>query len=174
MITPLTVIKGYIETIEDDIDENNKRYLDIIKNHTNRLINIVQDLLTISQLEEKNIKLDIAEVQLEKFFNELQNTFEQKLKQKNLTLKINLTPSITSIKVDEFKLEQMFINLIDNAIKYTEEGGITINIFKENTHIRFEVIDTGIGIPTQDERQKYSERFYTVANPVQGKWQAQV
>ncbi|MGA2297892.1 MAG: ATP-binding protein [FCB group bacterium] len=169
--TPLTVIKGYIETIDETISENEidenisteetRKYIDIIKNHTNRLINIVQDLLSITQLEEKSIKINIIEFQLDKFFNNLNNTFEQKLKQKNLYLKININPDISFIKADEFKLEQMFINLIDNAIKYTEEGGIIINIDRDNAHVRFEVIDTGIGIPDKD-RDRIFERFYTV------------
>jgi two-component system phosphate regulon sensor histidine kinase PhoR len=87
--TPLTVIKGYIETIEDDIDEKNKKFISIIKNHTNRLINIVQDLLTVSQLEDINVKLDISDIDLDSFFVNLNNTFEQKLKTKNITLSID-------------------------------------------------------------------------------------
>ncbi|MBM2813730.1 MAG: Two-component sensor kinase [Ignavibacteria bacterium] len=159
--TPLTVIKGYIETIESDIDEPNRKYIEIIKNHTNRLINIVQDLLSISRIEEKNSKLNISEINLPILFNNLTSTFDQKLKSKNLSMDIHIDNNIESMKADEFILEQMFINLIDNAIKYTEKGGIVINAKIEDSSIKFEVIDSGIGIPEKD-RERIFERFYTV------------
>ena len=159
--TPLTVIKGYVETIEEDIDESNRKYIEIIKNHTDRLINIVNDLLSVSMLEEKYIKLDLNEINLQILFNNLSYTFDQKLKSKNLSIKCNIDNDIETIMADEFKLEQLFINLIDNAIKYTEQGGIIINVIKDNTHIKFEVIDTGIGIPEKD-KERIFERFYTV------------
>jgi two-component system phosphate regulon sensor histidine kinase PhoR len=159
--TPLTVIKGYIETIEEDIDEKNGKYIRIIKNHTERLINIVHDLLTVSKLEDANIQLDITEFKLKPFFENLSDTFEQRLKNKNLYLNINLSDENTIVNADEFKLEQLFINLIENAIKYSEKGGITITAKAENSDLRFEVIDTGIGIPESDIRRVF-ERFYTV------------
>jgi two-component system phosphate regulon sensor histidine kinase PhoR len=159
--TPLTVIKGYIETIEDDIDEKNKKFISIIKNHTNRLINIVQDLLTVSQLEDINVKLDISDIDLDSFFVNLNNTFEQKLKTKNITLSIDYNNNIHGFKADAFKLEQMFINLIDNAIKYTEKGSIQISASPESDHVKFDISDTGIGIPIKDQDRIF-ERFYTV------------
>ncbi len=159
--TPLTVIKGYIETIEDDIEEKNKKYISIIKNHTNRLINIVQDLLTVSQLEDINVKLDISDIDLNSLFENLNNTFEQKLKTKNITLSIDYNNNIHGFMADAFKLEQMFINLIDNAIKYTEKGSIQISASPESDHIKFVISDTGIGIPIKDQDRIF-ERFYTV------------
>ncbi|MDT3740284.1 MAG: ATP-binding protein [Candidatus Kapabacteria bacterium] len=159
--TPLTVIKGYIETIEEEIDEKNKKYLNIIKNHTNRLIDIVQDLLTVSKLEDNNIKLDISEFKLKPFFANVYDTFEQRLKNKNLYLKINLADENLVLEADEYKLEQLFTNLIENAVKYSEQGGITISAVKENSGMRFEVADTGIGIPDSDIGRVF-ERFYTV------------
>ncbi len=159
--TPLTVIKGYIETIEEEIDEKNKKYLNIIKNHTNRLIDIVQDLLTVSKLEDNNIKLDMSEFKLKPFFANVYDTFEQRLKNKNLYLKINLADENLVLEADEYKLEQLFTNLIENAVKYSEQGGITISAAKENSCMRFEVSDTGIGIPDSDIGRVF-ERFYTV------------
>ncbi|MCX6152848.1 MAG: ATP-binding protein [Candidatus Kapabacteria bacterium] len=159
--TPLTVIKGYLETLEDDVDEKNRNYIKIIKNHTDRLINIVQDLLTISQLEEKNLKINYESIDLSKFFININETFINKLREKDLALKIELDNNINSIVADSFKLEQVFINLIDNAIKYSETGEITINVRNNDESIRFEITDTGIGIPEKD-LERIFERFYTV------------
>ncbi len=159
--TPLTVIKGYVETIEDSVNENNKKFLSIIKNHTDRLINIVQDLLVLSKLEEKTTKIEITEFDLNSFFDRLFLTFEKKLTDKKLNFMINIGDEASKINADEYKLEQMFINLIDNAIKYTDFGGIIINASKKNSHFRFEIIDSGIGIP-EAERDRIFERFYTV------------
>lgn len=159
--TPLTVIKGYIETIEEEIDEKNRKYLNIIKNHTNRLIVIVQDLLTVSKLEDNNVKLDISEFKLKPFFANLLDTFEQRLRNKNLYLEINLADENLVLDGDEYKLEQLFTNLVENAVKYSEQGGITISAAKVNSNMRFEVADTGIGIPDSDVGRVF-ERFYTV------------
>jgi len=159
--TPLTVIKGYLETIDENIDDNNKKYVSIIQNHTNRLINIVSDLLAISSLEGKSINMEVTDINIESLLHSTKFSFEQRLKEKGLSLSINIDPTIESFKGDEFKMEQVFINLIDNAIKYTESGGIVVNVINQQSHIKFEFIDTGIGIPEGD-LDRIFERLYTV------------
>jgi two-component system phosphate regulon sensor histidine kinase PhoR len=159
--TPLTVIKGYLETIDENIDDNNKKYISIIQNHTNRLINIVNDLLAISSLEGKSVNLEVADINIKSLLESTKFSFEQKLKAKGLTLSINLDPTIETFKGDEFKMEQVFINLIDNAIKYTETGGIVVNVINQHSYIQFDFIDTGIGIPVED-LDRIFERLYTV------------
>jgi two-component system phosphate regulon sensor histidine kinase PhoR len=159
--TPLTVIKGYLETIDENIDDNNKKYVSIIQNHTNRLINIVSDLLAISSLEGKSINMEVTDINIESLLHSTKFSFEQRLKEKGLSLSINIDPTIESFKGDEFKMEQVFINLIDNAIKYTESGGIVVNVINQQSHIKFEFIDSGIGIPEGD-LDRIFERLYTV------------
>lgn len=117
--------------------------------------------MTVSQLEDNNIKLNLTEINLEKLFDDLNITFEQKVKTKNLNLVFKINDNIPIFHGDEFKLEQMFINLIENAIRYTEKGEIIISVNKENSFIKFEVKDTGIGIPEKD-KDRIFERFYTV------------
>ncbi|MEI6090466.1 MAG: ATP-binding protein [bacterium] len=159
--TPLTVIKGYLETIDENIDDNNKKYISIIQNHTNRLINIVNDLLAISSLEGKSVNLEVTDVNIESLLENTKLSFDQKMKAKGLTLSINLDPTIETFKGDEFKMEQVFINLIDNAIKYTETGGIVVNVINQHSYIQFDFIDSGIGIPDGD-LDRIFERLYTV------------
>lgn len=159
--TPLTVINGYIETLEDEVDDKNKKYVNIIKNHTKRLINIVQDLLIISELEQKNTTLDISEVNVTELVENLKSTFEQKLKEKNINLNFNIENDLHGFYADSFKLDQIFINLIDNSIKYSEKGSIEVQIKKEDSNIKIEISDTGLGIPEKDQERIF-ERFYTV------------
>jgi two-component system phosphate regulon sensor histidine kinase PhoR len=158
--TPLTAIKGFVETLEQEKNAKNQHYLDIIKRHTDRLINIVQDLQLLSELEEKE-KLELEGVNLQKLVNNIFKMFNQRLTEKNLYFKLNIADNLPLIKADSFKLEQMFINLIDNAVKFAEKGGITITVDQVNSSIKIVIEDTGIGIPGE-HLSRIFERFYVV------------
>ncbi len=159
--TPLTAIKGYIETLDEEIDEKHKHYLGIISKHTERLINIVQDLSVLSELEERNFSLQLEEINFKNLIEDILKLFGHKLKEKGLSLKLDLKENVPLFKGDAFRLEQMMINLIDNAIKYTEKGEITISLTEENGKLIMKIEDTGIGIP-EAHLERIFERFYVV------------
>jgi len=160
--TPLTAIKGFVETLEQEKGADSKQYLDIIKRHTDRLIKIVQDLQMLSQLEvEEKETLQLEDVNMKDLIEPILKMFEPELKKKNLDVTLNIGEDLPTIKGDPFKLEQVFMNLIDNAIKYTEEGGIRISVEQNHSGIKIEIEDTGIGIP-KERLSRIFERFYVV------------
>ncbi|MBO8152144.1 MAG: HAMP domain-containing protein [Candidatus Marinimicrobia bacterium] len=159
--TPLTAIKGGVETLEDQIPGEAKEYLDIIKKHTERIINIVEDLLTLAELEEKDLSSEFKKVNVIDVARNVYKIYKQKAGEKGIDLKFQATDSPIEITGDGFKLEQMFINLVDNAIKYTEKGYVIISIEKINRKVKITVEDSGIGIPKK-HLDRIFERFYVV------------
>lgn len=159
--TPLTAIKGFIETLEESInDPRSLEFINIIKRQTERLINILKDVLTLSRLEESTLKLNIEKVELNSLVNNVLKLFEKRIKDKNL--KVEFSPEETiEINADRDLLEQLFLNLIENAINYTEKGKIGISMEKTDSKLKIEVFDTGIGIP-QEHIPRIFERFYVV------------
>lgn len=169
--TPLTAIKGYTETLEEDAFENpeeQKHFLKIIKRHADRLINIVSDLLVLSEVEgrdvlsEENESGDFEEVNVDEVIRSTVEALKSKAIEKELN--VVFKPSIKDHKItaNRFLLEQMFINLIDNAVKYTpEKGKIGIDITDQDQDLKIEIYDTGFGIP-KESLPRIFERFYRV------------
>jgi len=163
--TPLTSIKGFIETMEDEGTRH--PYLDIIKRNTNRLINIVSDLLVLSNLEHKELDIHWQMVNLSRLITQVVTIFKPKIAEKDLSLTHDLSTPEVIVRGDAFKLEQVLVNLIDNAIKYTEQGEIGLRLRQENDWAVLQVSDTGIGI-REEVLPRIFERFF-VADPSRSK-----
>ncbi|RQD70168.1 MAG: HAMP domain-containing histidine kinase [Halanaerobium sp. MSAO_Bac5] len=161
--TPLTSILGYLDTlIESDIEDQQTRekFLSIIKEETNRLSLLITDLLNLSKIESQSFELSPGDFvkTLQKVYNLLEKNAQLKDIEVNMEVEEN-PPQVYMVKE---QIEQVLINLIDNAIKYSPAGEeINIRVEKKADKLYFSIADNGIGIPQEDQARIF-ERFYRV------------
>jgi len=173
--TPLTAIQGYAETLlNSNLGGNKTREQFIIKilNHAGRLSRLVSDLLELARLESGEIELKRAPCHLNAFYEPILDVFEPALEEAGLVLTWEVPENLPQVNVDQQLVMQIFVNLIDNAIKYTPDGGtITVSAETGNANaddtdgttneVIIHVKDTGIGIPLESQSRVF-ERFYRV------------
>lgn len=159
--TPLAAIKGFAEMLEGEVEEKSKPHIGIILRNTERLIRILDNILILSEPEEPATRLEIEPVNLAILMKNVLKMFEPRLRKKGLSLSFDVEPGLPVIQADPFRLEQMAINLLDNAVKYTERGGVRVSLGKTEEGLFVEVEDTGVGIP-EEALPRIFERFYVV------------
>ncbi len=163
--TPLTSIKGFVETLLDGALEDNKTsryFLEIINDEADRLNRLINDLLSLSQIEAKQRELHKVKLNLEKLIHEAVSILSLQAGEKALELKLCVEKPLPEIEADEDMIGQLLINLVDNAVKYTQEGGqVKITAETEKEWLKIAVADTGIGIPRESIPRLF-ERFYRV------------
>ncbi|MDD5596129.1 MAG: ATP-binding protein [Candidatus Omnitrophica bacterium] len=162
--TPLTSIKGFVETLLEgalEDKENSRHFLEIIRDHANRLDSLTNDLLTLSYAESKQAELKLASVDLSELTDKVLLGFKSLIKKKDISVRNEIPPE-SSVEIDANRIEQVLTNLIDNAIKFNREKG-WVRIYSEEIHnkIKICVEDSGLGIPEKDLSRIF-ERFYRV------------
>ena len=166
--TPLTTIRGYAETLLSEDATRTKaqeKFVVKILNHAARLSRLVSELLELSRLESGDVELKRTLCHLNAFHAPILDVFEPILEESALVLKWEIPESLPEVSLDQQLFMQVLVNLIDNAIKYTPDGGrITVSA-EPRTSEALEVIvhikDTGIGIPMESQPRVF-ERFYRV------------
>ncbi|MBI3399750.1 MAG: PAS domain S-box protein [Deltaproteobacteria bacterium] len=162
--TPLSSIKGYAETLLDgalDDKKTLKNFLTIIDRHANRMTALIEDLLTLSMLESHQMPMSFEPLDIKGLINSIIQGFEKQAKDKGIKLITDIGKEIPKIPADKDRLEQVIVNLADNAIKYTNNGTVRIFARKTDNMLQIDVEDTGIGIPEKDIPRIF-ERFYRV------------
>lgn len=177
--TPLTSIRGYAETLADGAvtdPERAKHFLAVIQRHAERLTRLVDDLLALSNLELGKTTLQIATVDVASLVDRVLEGFGPLARAKKIDLRKQLVSELPPLRGDPDRVEQVLVNLVDNAIKYTGEGGSVVvsasaTTEARGTHLRSPkpkgawveicVKDTGVGIPSRD-LPRLTERFYRV------------
>jgi two-component system phosphate regulon sensor histidine kinase PhoR len=157
--TPLSAILGAAEMLEDEKVGFNRMAMDILKRHAARLNLLVADLLKLSELEDKGFRLDIRDVDVKGIAEGVLQIYEPKIEAKGLKSQLFADPDLRAVKADPFQIEHLLINLVDNAVRYTERGEITITLKTEAQALVIEVRDTGIGI-SEEHLPRVFERFY--------------
>jgi heavy metal sensor kinase len=160
--TPICALRGEAEVLlskSRSAEEYQEGLVHFIErfDELNRMIN---DLILLSKSDTGELELKLAPLRLDLLIKEMGHLFQVLAEQKGISLEIDAAKDITVIG-DKLRLQQLFTNLIDNAIKYTQEGSIRITIEKREDNARVQVTDTGIGIP-QEEQEKIFNRFYRI------------
>jgi len=163
--TPIFNIQGYIQTLIDGglQDENvNLKYLKRANLSVDRMINIVDDLEVISQLETNEDVLDLDNFNIVDIINEAFDQLEMKANNMNISLKLSKESNSEIVYADRNKIQQVFMNLISNSIKYGKNNGVTnVRLFDMTDKMLIEVADNGIGI-SEEALNRLFERFYRV------------
>jgi len=162
--TPLSLIKGYVETLLDGAitdPELSEKFLRTIERHSNRLTNLIEDLLTISRLESGQITLQLRAIPLRPFIAALIAELQTRAKERGATI-VNEIPEPLHGRADPDRLEQVLVNLLENAIKYGRANGrVAVKGRAVNGQVELCVCDDGPGIPIE-ARERVFERFYRV------------
>ncbi len=162
--TPITTIKSYAETLlERDLDEStSQKFLTVIDNECDRMARLVKDLLQLSNLDYKKTNWKRAEISLGDTLNDIISKLDLLFKEKDQKVVTNIQENMENIVVDKDGIEQVILNIISNAIKYTDKHGeIEIQSYQNEDNLIIKISDNGIGIPEEDQERIF-ERFYRV------------
>ena len=159
---PLTVIKGYISMIEEgtygQIPQNIMEVLGKVFVSNEKLIRLVNDFLNLSRIEQGRMQFEFEKTSVATLIEEAVDALKDNAAKRGLTLVWQKPEAVPDITIDKSKVYEIIYNLIDNAIKYTENGSVSVELFKKPKSVVIAVKDTGIGLSSDDQKQLF-QRF---------------
>jgi len=160
--TPLSIIKGYLSMILEgsygNLPEKVKKPMENVFVSNERLIRLVNDILNVTKIETGEMEMNLEKTDLREIIKEVISELSLKAKEKNLYLEFEEPKEFPKILLDSEKIRQVILNLVDNAIRYTQKGGVTVKLQIANGRLQIVVSDTGEGL-TKEEKEKLFERF---------------
>lgn len=162
--TPMTTIGGFIDGILDDTIplEKQKDYLKIVRDEVTRLSRIVNTFLDITRMQSDKVKLVFSNFDVNEVIRLIIIGLEPKIDKKNLNIELEFMSGVCYVRADSDKIKMVITNLIDNAIKFTNEGGtIKISVTPKGSEVQIGIYNTGVGIPEEQQKIIF-ERLYKV------------
>jgi len=151
--TPMNAILGFSQLLRHDpgLTASQRRQLDVINSSGEHLLHVINDVLEMSKIEAGSVTANPAAFDLHALLDELESMFGLRAQDKGLALTVTRSPDVPCFVItDESKLRQVFVNLLANAVKFTEAGVVTLAAEGERSAVTIKVVDTGVGIRAQD------------------------
>ncbi len=162
--TPLTVIAGYIELVMSMATEEQIEFLEIIRDHAQELITLIENLLDMSRIENGRIKLQMDEISVPELIDNTVSILQEEMDRSEINLQLNVSSDLPAIQGDYQRLSIALGNLISNAYKYSVgEGQVTVAASRRDESIQIDVTDTGVGISAEDQERLFT-RFFRAYN----------
>ena len=174
--TPLTSITGYLEMLQDgdagDLNSEQLELLDVVERNSRRLLNLIEDLLTLSRIESGKLRMANEHVDAVDLITDVEKAVVPLLAARSLDFHTDLAADLGSLAGDRGQLERVMLNLITNAIKFTPDGGnVMLTAHRTERELAIEVADTGIGIPEAEQHRLFTRFFRSSTaqqNAIQG------
>jgi PAS domain S-box-containing protein len=166
--TPMTSIRGYLDLLlmgaPGPLNEQQVRFMQVARDNTERLQELVSDLLDLSRIESGKIELDMQVVSLPDIIEDVAGSMKNQFDSKGLTLTLDIAADLPQILGDPLRISQIVTNLLSNAFKYTAQGGVTTRARQVGDFLQVDVADTGVGISPQDQQNLFT-RFFRSEDP---------
>ena len=164
--TPLTSIKGYVDLILDgsagEVSEIQAEFLGIVKENSDRLVELINEMLDISRIESGRVHLKIEPFDLAESVHGAVDTFRAMLSQSGHSITVSLSESLPQVAADRDRVGQVLVNLISNALKYSPGGGkVIVSAKPDGDNVKVSVTDEGLGISREDQKRLFT-KFYRV------------
>ncbi|HWI51709.1 MAG TPA: ATP-binding protein [Symbiobacteriaceae bacterium] len=165
--TPLTSIMGYLSLVMNEqvgkLEPQQKEFLTVVKRNTDRLSNLINDLLDVQRIEAGRMPLQCRPVQMAEVVAHVAETFRVQAESKGLKYTLDIDPTVPLISGDPDRLTQVASNLVSNAVKYTQEGSVRVTVNQDHLSVQLIVEDSGVGIAPADQKRIF-EKFFRADN----------